>query len=739
MERNILKNKLSIGFKILSTAIAVAIFTTIVAVMYTAAFVLKFADDRIPYDVKATKLHLTSFIYVNDENGDPVEYDRIHGVENRVWVDFKDIPLAMREAVVAIEDKRFYKHNGVDLVRTLGAVKSLFSKNSNGGSTLTQQLIKNLTEDNEVSLLRKVREMFRARNFEKDHSKDEIIEAYLNIVYFGAGCRGVQSAAKIYFDKDVKDCSIAESAAIVGITQNPSKFNPFSHPDENKKRREIIIKEMYDQQKISKEQFDQAMQESADMKFVQKAGEETETSATRNWYMDMMLMDVVHDLCEQLGVGEDTAWEMIRTQGLQIYSAMDKDAQKACDDVISEGTILPTDKDFELGFMMIGFDGRVLANLGSRNPKEHDLDFDNSVDAVRQPGSSIKPIAVYAPAIDKGLYNYSSIIPGALLQNFYRDKPGPNGRQFPDMPLQKCVQWSSNVASARVLQTLTPQSAYAFMTEKLGFTTLDKNEDANTLVGFALGGLKNGTTVREMTAAFQIFGNGGVYNKPYTYFCVKDREGRILLDNRNKIGERAISSESATIMNQILRTVITGGTGTSANISDWELYGKTGTTDQNDSWFIGASPYAVAGAWTGYKNPRALPDYWFAQRAWKEIMSKYLGKKEKKTFSLDPKVIKCYYNPQTGIPEGTEEIPGYSVGYYDQKTLAKKVNLNSKPSVTAKEENLAEKLAEEMQHVIINNADQNVTEQSKTAGLKKRNCKPEKDDEKGSVYLRDKR
>lgn len=662
-----MKQKLRFIWKIFSSVMLVMGIMFFISIGYLLFNIMRFSDETVPYDVNATKLNMTSFIYVDDGNGNFVEYDKIHGVENRIWADFKDIPKWMKLAAIAIEDKRFYQHNGVDIKRTIGAMSSLINKNSNGGSSLTQQLIKNLSGDNGESLLRKIKEIFRARNFEKQYSKDEILEAYLNVVYFGEGCRGVQAAAKMYFSKDVKECSIAECAAIIGITQNPSKYNPFDNPDDNKKRREIVIDQMHEQGLITDDEYNNAMNESETLEFKKGNSIRLADGATRNWYTDMVLCDVAKDLCEKYELSEETAWEMICTQGLQIYSAMDMDAQNACDAMLEDGSILPSDKDFELGYMMMGFDGRILANLGSRNKKKRDLDFDNSIDAVRQPGSTIKPIGVYAPAIDKDLCTYSSIIPGKKIDNFYGNAPGPNGRLFPDMPLQKCVQWSSNVAAARVLQLLTPMASYNFMTEKLGFKHLDRDTDGCSLVGLALGGLTKGATVKEMTAAFQIFGNGGKYNEPYSYFYVKDKQGKILLDNRNKEGIQAISSETATIMNLILRSVITSGTGTAANISGWELYGKTGTTDSNDSWFIAASPYAVAGVWTGYKNPRPLPSYEFAKNAWREIMVKYLSKKGSKSFVLNPGVKRCYYDIKTGLPVGTEAKEGCEVGYYKSK------------------------------------------------------------------------
>ena len=269
------KGTLSIVWKLLSTFLMILCVSLVVVGISVMIYLFGLANEPTGIDLHASKLQLTSFIYVNDENGNPVEYQRLHSTENRIWVDYEDIPQSMKDAIIAIEDKRFYDHNGVDWVRTAGAVFSLASgSDSYGGSTLTQQLIKNITDDNQVSITRKLREIFRALNLERDFTKDEILEAYLNIVNFGSGCRGVQAAAHLYFGKDIQDCSIAQCAAIAGITQNPAAYTPLDYPESNKERRETVLQEMYDQGKISKEEYDQAMEESQTMTFVGYVEEE---------------------------------------------------------------------------------------------------------------------------------------------------------------------------------------------------------------------------------------------------------------------------------------------------------------------------------------------------------------------------------------------------------------------------------------------------------------------------------
>ena len=665
-------------WNMLKTLLVIVLIVSIISASSVTIYILGLANDRLDYDLRASKVKLTSVVYVNDENGNPQEYQSLYDGENRIWVDFDDIPEAMKNAVIAIEDKRFMEHKGVDWVRTFGAVLSLFkSSKSYGGSTLTQQLIKNLTEESEISITRKIKEIFRAINFEKKYSKDEILEAYLNVVNFGSGCKGVQAASNLYFDKDIKECSIAQCAAIAGITQNPSKYNPLVYPEKNKVRRETVIRQMYAQGKISEDEYQQAMEESSNMQFVgYKEDDEDEQIEvpTRNWYIEAMYNDLVDDISRQLDIGRTAAEEVVLSQGLKIYCAMDPRAQEAAESTIRDSNIMPQDQNLELGYLMMDFDGRILATLGCREEKTGNLWYDKANRARRQPGSTIKPIALYAPAIDLGMYNYSSLIPDQPLKNVdidgkgdYQDWPiNWYGGYRGNVTLQWALEKSANAPAAQVLKALTPKKSFDFLTEKLHFTSLDAQYD-QTLSALATGGTNVGVTVREMTAAFQIFGNGGMYNKPYTYYYVLDRDGNVLVDNRNNIPSQAISSKTATIMNRLLRNVIIGpeGTGTAANIPGWNIIGKTGTTtDDFDSWFVGESPYAVAGIWTGYDEPKTINNTGSAIRIWKTIMSKYLEDKEVIDYNYDSSVMEKVYCRSTGKLANSETCGSTAKGYY---------------------------------------------------------------------------
>lgn len=656
-------------------------------------------ENDIALNINAAKVPLTSFVYANDETGTPKEYQRVYNLENRVWVDFSEIPQFMKDAIIAIEDKRFYDHGGVDWKRTSGAILN-FAKgvHSYGGSTLTQQLIKNITEDNEVSLTRKLREIFRALELEKKYSKDEILESYLNIVNFGGGCRGVETAANLYFNKSIRDCSLAECATIAAITQNPTAYNPLYHPENNKERRETVLQEMLDQNKITSEEFENSIEESSSMHFEdysEKTAEEITSSQVHNWYVETLLRDVASDLCEKYNIGKAAAENMIYSQGLKIYCAIDTKAQSIVENTMKNKAVMPSDKNLEIGYTMMDLNGRILATIGSRKEKTGNLLYDRANVAKRQPGSTIKPLAAYAPIIDQGIYNYSSLIPDQPVkipvgQGVYKNWPdnwykGYRGQ----VTLQWALEKSANAPVAQLVNLLTTEKSYEFLTKKLGFTSLDSN-DATSLSALATGGTHYGVTPREMAGAFQIFGNGGQYFKPYTYFYVTDRNDKVLLDHREDVPIQAVSSQTATIMNRLLRNVIVGpeGTGRSANISGWNIVGKTGTTnDDFDSWFIGLSPYAVAGIWTGYDNPKRIRETAAAIRIWKHIMIEYLKDKQNIDFNYDPEVVQATYCKNSG-KLATIGCGSVATGYYSPSNMPSTCNGHiAKAPIIPKEKN----------------------------------------------------
>ncbi|GHV24183.1 hypothetical protein FACS189465_0940 [Clostridia bacterium] len=664
----------------ITSLMIVCLFTGAFVLLYFCGLLFSSTEESDIMDIDATKLSLTSIVLVNDENGGPIEYQRIFNSENRVWANLEEIPKSMKDAIVAIEDKRFFEHHGVDWVRTGGAVLNLLTNRKNhGGSTLTQQLVKNLTADNELTLTRKDREIRRALTLEKRYSKDEILEAYLNVACFGAGTRGVQAAANTYFEKNILDCSLVQCAAIAAITQNPSAYNPFYHPEKNKDRRELILNEMKTQGKLSETDYAAAMVESENLSFSSDLGDmankEKTSNVVRNWYIEALLRDVTYDLTEKFKIGKTAAEDILFTRGLKIYCAVDSKVQKILEDSVKENNISPKQEALELGFVMMDLQGRILGTLGSSKQKGGNLLYDRANFAKRQPGSTIKPLAVYAPAIDRGLFNYSSFVPDKPLRlpdgkGDYKNWPSNwYGHYKEQVLLNWAVEKSANAPAAQILNLITPQSSYKFL-RKLGFLSLD-SVDENSFSALAAGGTHVGVTVREMTAAFQVFGNGGRFYKPHTYFYVTDNNDKVILDNRNMVPIQVIKPETATIMNKLLRNVIIGkeGTGRGANIPNWNVIGKTGTTtDDFDSWFIGLTPLTVSGIWIGYDKPKRISSPSLAIKRWRQIEEIYLKSKKSKEYEFSDEVAEYLYCTETGAL-ATTACPSTGVGYYDKNNL----------------------------------------------------------------------
>lgn len=668
---------------ILTVFVVLAIAGSVVAVSL-AVFVFNLKDTSVNLDLQKLKLNYTTFIYVNgagDNSAKPMQYTSLYSEENRIWEDYDKIPQSMKDAIVAIEDKRFWEHDGVDWKRTLGAAASLFhivkGGSGYGGSTITQQLIKNLTGDDEVSLTRKVKEIFRAKNLESKYSKEEILTAYLNVVNFGSGCNGVEAAANTYFDKDITGCDIAQCAAIAGITQNPTAYNPLLHPEANKKRQQTVLSAMHDQKKITDAQYKAAMTESEHMKFAaRKKAAVVDEDSVWNWYTDALFEDVKEGLMKAYNCSAERAVDMIYHGGLKIYSAMNQDLQKNAESAFVDGGAFPSAyPNLQGGYVAMDYSGRVMAIVGARGKKTQNRLFNYATAAERQPGSSIKPLAVYGPAINLGKINYSSLVNDEPISNYWGDgKPGPNNwdrTYHGEITVAYALQESYNASAIQVFRSITPKYGIEFMRQKLGFTTIDSS-DYNLAAG--IGGLTHGVTVREMTAAYQIFGNGGKYYKPYTYYYVTDHDGNVIngMDNRSSVPTQAVSSSTATIMNKLLNNVMLNGTGQQANISGWQTFGKTGTTDGNvDSWFIGGTPYAVAGVWTGYATPRKTEEYQaaFAKKIWKTIMVGYLQNKPDKTFNFDPNVVSAAFYMSNGKLAAPGSSSNTSIGWYDKNNM----------------------------------------------------------------------
>lgn len=673
--------------KLLVTVIMVCIFAGIILTVSAVSYVIGIANEPLGIDLEAKSLNLTSFIYCeNPETGKFEEYQTLYDTENRVWVDFDEIPKAMKDAIIAIEDKRFEEHNGVDWIRTGGAVLSLFTgQDSYGGSTITQQLIKNVTLDNDVSLTRKIREIFRALKLEDEYNKDQILEAYLNVVNFGNNCQGVQAAAKLYFNKDIADCSIAECAAIAGITQNPSLWNPLVYPENNKERREDVLYEMYNQGKITEAEYNDALEESENMEFVgfqysdEDEDDETDTQQW-NWYIDVMFRDLRRDLAEKYNITEDAAEEKIYTEGLKIYCAMDIEMQEFMEETALSVSSFTSDEDLQTAFTLIESDGRIVGTAGSSDEREGKLLFDRA-NTPLQPGSSIKPVLPYPSAIEQEKLNYSSLVEDQPYDKwaYYNGQwhSGPNnvyGYYNDYMTVADAIEWSSNAVAVRVLDLAGVSYCYDKATNGFGFENLDPEQDSVNLGGLSLGGLSGGVTVREMASAYNYLITGGKYYEPYTYYYVTDQNDNIILDNRSNDGVQVYSEETAGIMNRLLHYNVTTAQHTQAwraRVSGWDIIGKTGTTDEDkDSWFCGCSPYASLAVWTGYDEPQTITGNGSINSLtiFQKVMAEYLSDKKNINYELPDTLISARYCKDTGLL-ASSSCSNTDIGYYAKDNL----------------------------------------------------------------------
>ena len=620
-------------WKTIKTILIIVMLTGLIVFISVASFIWSFKDTAPP-DITVMSLKYSSFIRTeNKETGEFEKYLTLHSNENRVWVDYEDIPENMKNAIVAIEDKRFYEHKGVDWYTTLAAVQELVGGgNGRGGSTLTQQLIKNMTEKDDVSIMRKVREIFSALNLEKDTSKDIIIEAYLNKVSFGGGVNGVQAAANLYFGKNIQDCDIAECAAIAGITQYPYLYNPLDYPEKNKQRRELVIDEMHKQERITDAEFNEAMEKSANMTFVgYQSEDEQATSATLevwNWYIETMIDEVVDDLHTQLGYSKEVARSTLYNAGYEIYCAMDLDVQRGVENLFmdQESGLQPNDMEIQYGVYAMDYTGKTIAVVGSRQKKTGNMVL-NFATVPRSTGSSIKPLSVYGAGLENGAITYGSVLKDQKIENYYGDgTAGPQNfdlRNEGYMNVPKAIRKSQNMPAAQLVNDMGVEKSFDFLTNNLHFKYLEREHDMG-LASMALGGFYKGATVQEMTAGFQIFGSGGVYNKPYTYYYVKNHDGDVILDNRTTEGEQAMSAENAAIMNDLLHGPVYGDEGTAhlVQMEGVDMFGKTGTTDSTyDLTFFGGTPFCVAGVWNGYADRQvALDDSDTAKVMWRGLI-----------------------------------------------------------------------------------------------------------------------
>lgn len=677
-----------------------------------------FSSNQIVDNVKNMEINMTSIIYVQNKKGDWVEYQRLHGTENRIWVGFDKMPKYLGDAFVAIEDEHFWENSGVDWKRTAGAIANRllkFNPTEFGGSTITQQLIKNVTNDRDRDAMRKIREIVRALLISKNLSKTEILEAYLNTIPLANGICGVQVAANYYFNKDVSELTLTESAALAAITNNPSKYNPLTEngAEQNEKRRRLVLDKMLELGKITYEEYDKAYNEKLKLDDSQEDDYEIEINS---YFVDTLIDQVIDELAEKYNCDTKTASMMFYNGGFKIYSTLNPDIQSSMEKVYTDiNTYFPQTAanlngekvHAQSAMTVMDYSGHIVGIVGGAGEKTTNRGLNRATKSPRQPGSTMKPIGVYALAIDKDIVNYSSKVIDQPIKNYYgTGKSGPKewyGYYKGTVSLNYAIRKSMNTVPVRLLQEVGIDTSYDFLVNKLNCKHLVP-EDKN-LAALALGGTSYGLTTTESAAAYAIFGNKGVYHKPTTYYKIERANGEVIFDY-DETGTQAISPASATIMNHLLQEVVYGREGTGGGIagynSNMKAYAKTGTSSESkDLWMVAGTPYYVGSVWYGFDIQSEVSNGGSAAKIWKAVMSGVHKNLEKKEFDDSDDVVKSgggYYkkgrkieNPKYSAPSSSSKpSSSQEASSSDVSSVTSSEGTSSGDTVTSSSDNLQE-------------------------------------------------
>lgn len=577
------------------------------------------------------KLNLDTASIVVDENGNQVA--SLYGSENRVFVPMNEIPKLLSDAFVATEDKRFYEHSGIDLIGIGRAlVKDVIARSAvEGASTITQQLAKNLFLNADKTIFRKGTEASIALALENHKSKEEILELYLNRIYFGRGQYGIKTAAKYYFNvSDLNKLEIWQIATLAGIPKAPNVYNPRSNPERSMERRAVVLSLMEDQGLITEEEKEKAA------KVVYDPDAVPETKSKYLTYIDY----VVQEAKDKTGLSE----EELLSAGYTIKTTIDTKAQTAMETAFSNEALFEkpnADGTKPQGAMVImdQHDGSVVAMVGGRDYSKKGF---NRVVQPRQPGSSIKPIAVYGAAIETGDY-----YPWTTVQdvkqcwgNYCPTNSNKNNKYRGEIPMSLAIKESRNVSAVWLLNDIGVKTGYSFA-QKLGLTL--EPEDRN--LAMALGGLTYGETPLQMANAYAAFANGGTLQDPHAILSITDRAGKEIYTYKGAKAKRVMSENTAYYVTELMKGVVTkGGTGVNAAISGRTVAGKTGTTQNpngsgnRDVWFVGYTPEWTAAVWYGYDKTDAThhlsSDSGTAAKMFSAVMSKALAGKKKQSFPV---------------------------------------------------------------------------------------------------------
>lgn len=538
-----------------------------------------------------------------------------------------DFPEVLENAVLAVEDKRFYEHSGVDIIRTSKVIIDTLVKRSfgAGGSTITQQLVKNVTGDDEVSISRKVREMFYAMQLEQQCSKEQILTKYLNVIYLGKGNFGMVDSCKAYFGKSPEELTIAEAAFMAAIIKSPETY--VNDMDRANDRKNLVLSYMLEQEKISEAEYEEACN-----KFVE-VDAKTSSGNIYSWFSESVLYEFATMYAETHKISYNEALDRVMSGGYKIYSTVDPDLQS---EVYSLGRNMASDiGDVQSATLVMNKAGEVVACSGAAGKKRANLDFNRAVQTRRQPGSAIKPLAVYGPAIEENRISTMSVYTDKEIsygewtpRNFYRDYYG-------DMTVRSALAMSNNSIPVQILYEMGTETGIKYL-EDMGFQT-EAEDNALTL---AVGAVSKGYTLPEMASGYQAILNGGTWCEPIFFTKIVAKSGTIIYNEKMQDTKKVFSEDTAYILTDMLRSVVESEEGTAKNVAidGMQIAAKTGTTSNNrDKWCCAFNPEYVVVTWCGYdKGPGEI-----------DVASSYIQKHIRKVLKATPTHQNTFNVPET--------------------------------------------------------------------------------------------
>lgn len=622
------------------------VFATIlivVSLIFSVGFIFTFAFVRSRIDFiederlfEAAKSSTVTRFYATRPNGVSeyveIEIDAITmGKELKNYYKIDDISEYLKDGFIAVEDKDFYSHSGVNFKRTLLAfVNRVFKKGRTfGASTITQQVVKNISGDNEVTIKRKLAEIFRAMHIESNHSKEEILELYLNIVPLGENIVGVGMGAEHYFNKSPADLLPEEAAVLIGLTNAPSVYNPYKNPEACVQKRNIVLSAMKKDGVISEEQYSKAVNSDLILAPGSKASEHR-----YSWFLETVIEDISNDYASKHGISTKSARLLLLSSGYEVYTTQNVDVQNILDAYFcdSENFAKSNAPDYSM-VITDPASGDLLGIVGSHGEKEGNLLLNHAL-VPHTPASTLKPIALYAPLIESGKINWATVFDDVPVEFLDRNRPYP--ANSPNVysgliTVKDAIKSSKNTVAVRLYDMLGADKIYTSLKNDFKFNTLLRsgydysgNKVTDLAVApLALGQLSRGVSLRSLTEAYTVFASYGVLNKGRSYTKVLDSSGELILENKPE-QKRIFSNETAKIMNQLLMNVTDSGTAKSISLKNTvDTAGKTGTSGGNlEKLFIGYTPYLAAGIRSSYNDGKTPIGDSSHLEIWDEVMTK---------------------------------------------------------------------------------------------------------------------